>query len=188
MQRLAVLAVLAVAPAARADMADWEADCQAGVRRCDDPVVRRAQVQADFGLSVIQAAYEHPIGRNFAASLSAGVFGSYFLPRFNLGDNVIGIGGGARVTWFQRETGRGLYVAPYVRVHRVSGDHDGVDGTGVGVSSGAFIGWAFGLGDKLDLRIGGGAQYIWHSIDTGPATFSSSTPFVALDLLLGYRL
>ena len=155
---------------------------------CPPPDQLFRQVQADVGLSVIQAAYEHPLADHVSASLSAGVFGSYFLPRFNLGDNVIGLGGGARVTWFHRASGRGLYVAPYVRVHRVSGDHDGMDGTGVGVSSGAFVGWAFGLGDKLDLRIGAGAQYIWHSIDTGPATYSSSTPFVALDLLLGYRL
>jgi hypothetical protein len=169
-------------------MAEWESRCLAGLDPCEDPVVRGAQLQADVGLSVIQAAYEHPLGDHVSASLSAGVFGSYFLPRFNLGDNVLGIGGGARVTWFQGESGRGLYVAPYVRVHRVSGDHDGMDGTGLGVTSGAFVGWAFGLGDKLDLRIGAGAQYIWHSIDTGPATYSSSTPFVALDLLLGYRL
>lgn len=149
---------------------------------------RRSQLQADLGLSVIQLAYEHPLGRHLAASLSAGIFGSYFLPWFDVGDDVIGIGGGLRVTWFARANGRGFYVAPYVRVHRVSGDHDDMHGNGLGFSSGAFAGWAFDLGSKLDLRLGAGAQYIRHSIDTPAGTQTSSTPFIALDILVGYRL
>ncbi len=64
------------------------------------------------------------------------------------------------------ETLRGIYIAPYLRVHRVGGDHDDMHGTGVGFSSGALVGSAFGL---------------------GPQT-SSRTPFIALDILLGYRL
>jgi hypothetical protein len=147
-----------------------------------------AQVQADLGLTVIQLAYEHPINRHFAASISAGLFGSYFLPWFDLGDDVIGVGGGVRATWFARETGRGFYIAPYVRAHRVSGDHDSMHGTGLGVTTGAFAGWAFGLTDRLDLRLGVGAQFIHQYLDTTAGRASTSVPFVALDLVVGYRL
>ncbi len=155
---------------------------------CTEPVRPRPQIQADLGLSVIQAAYEHPFGRHIAASLSAGIFGSYFLPWFDRGDEVVGIGGGFRVTWFARETGRGFYVAPYVRVHRVSGKHDDMQGTGLGMSTGVFAGWALGLTTRLDLRLGLGAQFIRHSIDTPAGASVTSTPFIAIDILLGYRL
>ncbi len=154
----------------------------------DDETWHRPQLQADVGLSVIQLAYEHPLGERVSASISAGIFGSYFLPWFDAGDDVIGVGGGLRVTWFARATRRGFYVAPYVRVHRVSGDHDDMHGTGLGFSAGGFAGWAFGIGNKLDLRLGAGAQYIRHSIETAAGTQTSSTPFVALDILVGYRL
>ena len=153
-----------------------------------EDVERHAQLQADLGLTVIQLAYEHPIGSHFAASISAGLFGSYFLPWFDLGDNVIGVGAGVRGTWFARETGRGFYIAPYFRAHRVSGDHDSMHGTGLGFTTGAFAGWAFGLTDRLDLRLGVGAQFIPQHLDTAAGTASTSVPFVALDLVVGYRL
>lgn len=151
-------------------------------------LVRHDQIQADVGLSVIQLAYEHRLSRHMSASVSAGLFGSYFLPWFDLGDDVIGLGGGLRVTWFSRPSGRGFYVAPYVRGHRVSGDHDDMHGSGLGFSAGAFAGWAFGLGDKVDLRAGIGAQFIDHYIDTPAGRSTSDTPFVALDLVVAYRL
>jgi hypothetical protein len=184
-QQLVVLAFVLVAARAEANTPE-QFDCggreDTGV--CPVPEALHRQVQADLGLSVIQAAYEHPVADHVSASLSAGIFGSYFLPWFDLGDNVIGVGGGARVTWFQRTTGHGLYVAPYVRVHRVSGQHDDMDGTGIGFTAGAFVGWALGLTDKLDLRLGLGAQYIRHSLHDA----TTSTPFVAIDILVGYRL
>ena len=143
---------------------------------------------ADLGLSVIHAGYEHPLGRDFAIAVTAGVFGTYFLPWFELGDDVIGFGGGLRGTWFVRETGRGFYVAPYGRAQRVSGKHDDMEGTGPGVSAGVFAGWALGIGEKLDLRLGVGAQYIYQSIDTAAGKQTSSTPFIAIDIVVGYRL
>ncbi len=99
-----------------------------------------------------------------------------------------GFGGGIRGTYFARESGRGFYVAPYVRVQRVSGSHDDMDGSGPGFTAGAFAGWSFGLGNKLDLQLGLGAQYIYQYIDTAAGKQTSSTPFVAIDILLGYRL
>ncbi len=177
--------ILAAATPAAADDVDTK-ECDP--RPCAAPVQRHAEIVADLGLSVIQAGYEHPIGRHFAVAVTAGVFGTYFLPWFDLGDNVIGVGGGVRGTWFARETGHGFYVAPYIRAHRVSGKHDGMDGTGPGFSAGAFAGWALGIGSKLDVRIGVGAQYIYQRIETDAGKQTSSTPFLALDLDVGYRL
>lgn len=145
----------------------------------------RPQLQADLGLTVVNAGYEQPLGDHGAVQLEAGIFGTYFLPWFDLGDDVVGFGGGVRTTWFARDTGRGPYVAAYLRVNRISGDDAaGAEHTGIGVTAGAFVGWAFGLTERLDLRVGAGAQYI--HLDAGP--LAASTPFVALDLVVGYRL
>lgn len=154
----------------------------------DPPIERHGSVVADLGLSVIHAGYQHPIGRHLAVSLTAGIFGTYFLPWFDLGDDVKGLGAGVRGTWFARESGHGFYVATYVRAHRVWGTHDDLDGSGPGVTAGAFAGWSAALGAKLDLQLGLGAQYIYQSIDTSAGASSSSTPFVAIDIVLGYRL
>jgi len=145
----------------------------------------RPQVQADLGLTVIHAGYEEPMSEHWAIQVEGGIFGTYFLPWFDLGDDVRGIGGGTRVTWFARRSGRGPYVSPYVRVSRITGeDEAGDEHNGFGIATGVFVGWAFGLTDRLDLRIGAGAQYIY--LDAPP--LGASTPFVALDLVVGYRL
>jgi hypothetical protein len=147
---------------------------------------RSSQVQLDLGLAVIGAGYEHPIGRRLAIQGEAFIFGTYFLPWFDAGDDVVGAGAGVRATWFRSPGGHGLYVAPFVRVARVSGelDNGNASGAGAAISSGAFVGWALHLTRKLDLRLGGGVQYI--HFDTG--SLSASTPFVALDAVVGYRL
>jgi len=148
-----------------------------------EPGGLRPQAHADLGLSVIGLGYERPVAAHVAIAGQAGIFGTYFLPWFDRGDDVQGLQLGARVTWFARTTGRGFYVAPYLRGVGVRGRADGQRGQGLGVTAGAFAGWAFGLGDRLDLRVGAGAQWIY--FDAAP--FAASTPFVALDLLVGYR-
>jgi hypothetical protein len=152
------------------------------------PPQLRPQLQADLGLSVIYAAYELPVSSRVAVDVGGGIFGTYFLPWFDAGDDVKGLGVGGRVTWFARTTGRGLYVAPYLRVVGVRGEKEGMSGTGFGFTTGAFVGWAFGLTNRLDLRVGAGAQYIRFRADTGAGGLAASTPFVALDLVVGYRL
>ena len=154
----------------------------------EEPVERRASIVADLGLTVIHLGYQHPIGQHLAISLTAGIFGTYFLPWFDLGDDVKGLGAGVRGTWFARESGRGFYVAPYFRAQGVTGKHDDMEGSGPGFTAGAFAGWAFGLGERLDLQLGLGAQYIYQYIDTGAGKQTSSTPFVAIDIVVGYRL
>jgi hypothetical protein len=141
------------------------------------------QLQIDGGLSVIGAGYEQPILDRVSLAIEAFAFGTYFLPWFDLGDDVKGMGAGLRPTWFARADGRGLYVTPYIRAMLV--DDASITGAdGFAISSGAFVGWAFGIGERLDLRVGGGVQYIYAKVDE----LSFGTPFVALDAVLGYRL
>jgi len=146
------------------------------------------QLQIDGGLSVIGPGYEHPITPHVSIGVETFVFGTYFLPWFDLGDEVKGFGAGLRPTWFAHENRRGLYVAPYVRGTIV--DDESITGaSGLGLTAGFFVGYAIGLSDKLDLRLGGGAQFIHaHYEDPQGEHQSFSTPFVALDALLGYRL
>lgn len=152
-----------------------------------EPAERSPQLQIDGGLSVIGPAYEHPLPANLAVAFETFVFGTYFLPWFDAGDDVKGLGIGVRPTWFARETRRGLYVTPYFRA--VSIDETSLFGfDGIGFSTGAFVGWAFGLGEKLDLRLGAGAQYIHFHVETDTGERSTGTPFVAIDATLGYRL
>jgi len=147
----------------------------------------RPQAQIDGGLSVIGAGYEHPLGTHVALQGELFIFGTYFLPWFDLGDESTGFGFGVRPTWFAREDGHGFYVTPFFR--GVAVDGDSFSPTGIGFETGVFAGWAFSLSSKLDLRVGGGAQYIhFHIDDAQGARQSSSTPFVALDAVLGYRL
>lgn len=147
---------------------------------------RSPQIQLDLGLAVIGAGYEHPVGQRLAIQGEAFIFGTYFLPWFDAGDDVAGAGAGVRVTWFRSPGARGLYVAPFVRVARVSGELDSGEASdaGAAISGGAFVGWAFRPTRKLDLRIGAGVQYMY--LDAGP--LAASTPFVALDAVVGYRL
>ena len=141
------------------------------------------QLQIDGGLSVIGVGYEQPILDRVSIGVETFVFGTYFLPWFDLGEDVKGLGAGLRPTWFARANGRGLYVAPYVRAMVVD-DESLVGADGFAISTGAFVGWAFGLSERLDLRVGGGVQYIHAKVDD----ISFGTPFVAIDALLGYRL
>ncbi|MEO7735826.1 MAG: hypothetical protein ABIY55_33030 [Kofleriaceae bacterium] len=147
----------------------------------------RPQLQADLGLSVVAVGYEHPIGAHTTVMVGGGLFGTYFLPWFSLGDNVIGGVGDLRFTWFHGDDGHGFYVTPYVRAGYASGSDETtkLDGAGVAVTGGVFIGYAFALTDRLDLRLGAGAQYIYVG---GDHDVGASTPFVALDTALGWRL
>jgi hypothetical protein len=152
--------------------------------RADADDQLQPQAQLDLGLSVVDAAYEHPLADHLSVQIEAGLFGTYFLPWFDAGDNVVGFGGGARATWFASASGHGFYVAPFVRGNRVSGDKNGAHGTGLGGSAGVFAGWAFAVTHRIDARLGGGAEYF--CIDAGP--LQASTPFIALDFVMGYRL
>jgi len=145
------------------------------------------QLQIDGGLSVIGAGYERTLNPHLALQAEAFVFGTYFLPWFDLGDETKGLGLGVRGTWFADASQRGLYVTPYLRL--VAPDDESItDLGGSGFTTGVFAGWSFGLSSGLDLRVGAGVQYIRVRVETASGDSLSSTPFVALDATLGYRL
>ena len=150
----------------------------------EPPASTRPQIQADVGLAVIGLGYEHPIAAHVSLMAEAQIFGTYFLPWFDAGDAVRGLGGQLRATWFARATGRGLYVMGFARGDAVKGDVDGVESKGKAFSGGAAVGWALGLGDRFDLRLGVGAQYIWIDGDA----LDTSTPFATIDAIVGFRL
>ena len=148
---------------------------------------QRPQLQVDGGLSVIGPAFEHPITDHIAVQVEAFIFGTYFLPWFDAGDKVRGFGGGVRPTWFAIPSGRGFYVAPYFRV--VGVDDEDLSPSGIGFTTGVFAGWALRVRENVDIRVGAGAQYIhFHYDDAMGERGSTSTPFLALDAVLGYRL
>jgi len=151
-----------------------------------EPLENRPQVQLDLGLAVVGADFEHHLGQHVSLQLGAQLFSTYFAPWFDVGDKVVGFGGEIRPTYFLAAGGRGVYVAPFLRVARVGADD--TDDHGIGFSTGAWAGYAFGLGKKLDLRVGVGAQYMRYFVDTPAGRVGLSTPFVALDLVVGYRL
>jgi hypothetical protein len=152
-----------------------------------EPESRGPQLQIDGGLSVIGPGYEHPLGEHVSLQAEVFIFGTYFLPWFDLGEEVKGFGAGLRPTWFANADGHGLYVTPYVRGAIV--DDEAIFGaSGLALTAGAFVGWAFALSDKLDLRLGGGVQYIHAHVETDTGDERFGTPFVAIDGTLGYRL
>lgn len=163
---------------------------EAFAQPADLPSPTRPQVQLDLGLSVITANYEHPLPANLAVAIGVGVFSTWFLPVFDAGDRFLGPGAELRVTRFFRDDGRGLYVGPFVRVARAGGERDDIEtDPTVGFTAGAFVGYGLGLTDRLDLRLGLGAQYIHFSAETDAGRLvEATTPFVAIDAVLGYRL
>jgi len=154
---------------------------------------RRHQVQADLGLGVIGLAYEYMFEQHVALQVEANVFGTWFGPIVDL-PNFRGLGGQVRPTIFlNRNAPEGIYVAPYLRMARVSGEENGLRGTGIGWSIGTWIGYSLlFLDDRVNLRLGAGLQYMNYGVDipTGslrPVRQEFSTLFPAIDLVVGYR-
>ncbi len=147
-----------------------------------DAPVAGSQLQADLGLSVAGLAFEVGVAPHWAIAIGVQVYGTYFAPWFDAGDDFVGLGGQLRGTWFAYPSHRGLYVAGFARGNRVRATLD--DSTGFGGSLGGFVGWAWGLSARLDLRAGLGAQY-FHN-EAGGAAFDNLFP--GIDLVVGYRL
>jgi len=139
-----------------------------------------AQVQLDFGLAVIGLGYEQPVGDHVSVMIEGQTSSTYFLPWFSAGDSMIGWGGEVRATWFSRLHDTGVYITPFVRVDRMTAN----DSAGFGFSAGGVVGWAFRLTQRLDLRLGVGAQYMRYRLPAADV----NTPFFTLDAVLGYRL
>lgn len=139
-----------------------------------------AQVQADLGLAVVGAGYEKPLGEHLAVMGEVQLFGTYFLPWFDAGTNVIGFGGEVRTSWFRDASHHGLYAAGTLRLDRVADDST----SAVGWCGGLVAGYAFPATSTLDVRVGAGAQWMRYQSQT----IDIDTPFVTLDLIVGYAL
>lgn len=142
----------------------------------------RPALEADVGLSVIGLGYEHPVAAHVSVGAMAGITSTYFSPWFDQGDRTDGYVLGVRATWFARATGRGPYIAPFLRGARITTDAE--SGAGLGVAAGAFVGWAWRVGRQVDIRAGVGGQYMDYRVrGTG-----IDAPFIALDGVIAYRL
>ncbi len=140
------------------------------------------EVEADVGLSVLGLGYEHPVATHVSVGAMAGITSTYFSPWFDQGDRTDGYVLGVRATWFAQETGRGLYVAPFLRGARITTDAE--RGSGLGVAGGVFVGWDWRVGRRVDVRVGAGAQYLDYRVHgTG-----IDAPFIALDGMIAYPL
>lgn len=147
---------------------------------------RANAVQADLGLGVVGIGYERVLHEKVALQLSAHVFGTWWGPTFDW-PNFTGFGGQIRPTFFVTDDApRGVYLAPFFRAERVSAKANDVTGHGFGFSAGGFVGYSFMLGHAVNLRIGGGAQYMSYAVDAGDVRLEWKRIHPALDLLLGY--
>lgn len=143
-------------------------------------------LQADLGLGVVGLAYERILDEHVALQLEAHAFGTWWGPTFDL-PRFQGFGGQLRPTFFVTENApRGVYVAPYFRAEAVSTTVGDVTGHGFGWSAGVFVGYSFVFADRINLRIGGGAQYMAYAADVGPTRVEWKRFHPALDLVVGY--
>jgi len=69
---LAIVTVTATAPAAA----------------IAEPTALAPQAHADLGLSIVGVGYERPVTGHVAVQAQGGIFGTYFLPWFDRGDDV----------------------------------------------------------------------------------------------------
>jgi phospholipase/carboxylesterase len=168
---LAALMVLLVCSSARAEEK----------RTYVVPSHQENAIQADLGLAVVGLAYERVLGRNFAMSVEGHLFGIWWdEPQFR------GFGWQVRPTWFVEGTApRGIYVAPFFRVERVTSEDTG-DTPATGWSAGTWAGYSFMIGQRFNLRIGAGIQYMHYVTDDGTRRVAWKTVYPALDLLVGY--
>ncbi len=189
MKRIAI-ALLLIATAAHAETRDCERARDrpwSSIYRCENQTLAK-QLQLDLGLGVVGLGFELPIASHLLVQLEITGFSTFFLPLIGGGVNVLGAGGGVRATWIDGKDGRGLFVTPFFRFERVGGEKaTGESGHGFAETAGITIGQAFRVTPKLDLRIGFGGQLIHYRLDTA-TPLTATVPFLAVDLVVGYRL
>jgi hypothetical protein len=175
-----MIAASLLAPPRRASAAENEAPAASERSRLNS-------VQLDLGLAVVGLAYERVLADTIALQLELHVFGTWFGPPFGWA-NLSGLGAQIRssVFPFGRAPG-GLYIAPYVRAARVTGEANGEMGSAIGASYGGFLGYSFLFWDRFNVRVGAGAQYMSYAVNAGGARLEMKTFFPALDLVAGFR-
>ena len=139
-----------------------------------------------LGLGVIGLAYERAVARWMTVQLEAHIFGTWFGPIVADFPNFTGLGGQIRPSVFLiGDAPRGVYVAPYLRVERVTAEVDGATGSNVGWSAGAFGGYSFLFGERFNLRVGAGAQYLSYVVHVEGTRLAFKSVFPALILVVG---
>jgi hypothetical protein len=143
-------------------------------------------MQLDLGLAVVGVAYERTFAPWLAVQVEAQIFGTWFGPAVDL-PNLSGLGGQVRPSFFVTDDApRGIYIAPFVRVDRVSAEVNAAKGSAVGFSAGAFGGYSFLIADRVNLRFGAGAQYMSYVVDVSGTRVAFKTLFPGLDLVVGF--
>jgi hypothetical protein len=151
-----------------------------------EPPHRPNAVQLDLGLGVVGLAYERVFARWMAVQVEAHVFGTWFGPIVADFPNLRGLGGQIRPSFFLTgDAPRGVYVAPYVRVERVTAEVNEASGNNVGWSAGAFGGYSLLFAERFNLRVGAGAQYLSYVVRVDGTRVAFKSVFPALDLVLG---
>jgi hypothetical protein len=149
-----------------------------------EPPPPRHAVQLDLGLAVIGLAYERAVSPRLRVQLEAQYFDTWFIE-----PHLRGAGLQVRPTVFvDRTPGRGLYLALYGRIDRVSATVAGQDGTGWARSVGGFAGYALPFAGRWDLRIGIGLQHLHYDLGVAGAEGVGDRLLPALDLVLGRAL
>lgn len=168
-----VLALVLVASTAAAD------------RRQESP---RPQVQIDLGVATVGIGLETPIATHLALQMEAIGFSTFYLPLVGGGVATWGGGAGVRGTWFAGRDGRGLFVAPFFRFAHVGAEKaTGERGHGLATAAGITVGQAFRATRAVDVRFGFGAQMLHYDIHTTGGALHATTPFLAFDLVIGFR-
>jgi hypothetical protein len=146
------------------------------------------QLQLDLGVAVVGIGMELPVAAHLAVQLEALGFSTFYLPLAGGGVTTNGYGAGVRGTWFAGRDGRGLFVTPFLRLAHVGGEKEtGERGHGLATASGITVGQAFRATRNIDLRFGFGAQLVHYDIRTAGGTLRATTPFLAFDLVIGFR-
>lgn len=154
-----------------------------------EPALRPQQLQLDLGTGVIGVGLELPVAAHLAVQVEATGFSTFFLPLVGGGVNVVGAGVGVRPTWIAGRDGRGLFVTPMFRLAYVGAEKEtGERGHGLAIATGLTVGQAFRVSQRLDLRLGFGGQLIHYDVRTAGGPLTATVPFLALELVIGYRL
>lgn len=146
------------------------------------------QLQIDVGIAVVGLGMELPVADHLAVQMEAIAFSTFYLPLAGGGVATWGGGAGVRGTWFAGRDATGLFVAPVFRLAQVGAEKDTGDrGHGLATAAGITVGQAFRVTRTMDMRFGFGAQMVHYDIRTAGGTLRATTPFLAADLVLGFR-
>lgn len=146
------------------------------------------QIQIDLGVAVAGVGIELPVAAHLAVQMEAIGFSTVYLPVVGGGVATWGGGAGVRGTWLAKRDGTGLFVTPFFRLAQVGADTaTGDHGHGVATAAGITVGQAFRATRTVDLRFGFGAQLLRYDIRTAGGALRATTPFLAFDLVIGFR-